>query len=197
MLILFLADLTTFKYDSTSGQGGEALERSFNDDKLIRVFRSSNLLNKYAPPPDGKTPMYRYGGLYKVAGIVDDDGFCVDKITCFDLSIPPGKDKSYIFKLTRMDVCCILSTTQLRNCIKDRPNQEHAHPRKLKDKWNNQLKKRRKNEWIPKGQITETYTRLVWTNRKNQELPDHMVPVLSISSLFYQLMLSVSSRVFR
>ena len=117
-----------------------------------------------------------------MACIVDESGFCVGKMAGFDLPKPTGKDKSYIFDLTRMDINCILSTTQLRNCIKEKPNLEH--PTVLKDKWNNEMKKSTNNEWTPTGQMTRIYTSPVWTDGKTKRVT---VPCLRI--IYYHLIM--------
>ena len=59
-------------YTSRSTQGGNAMCKSFCNGNVIRVFRSSGLLNPFRTLQDhsevqrGKTTMYRYDGLYRI-----------------------------------------------------------------------------------------------------------------------------------
>ena len=62
-------DLLEFKYSATSRVGSGALVRSEADKRPIRVFRSSRLQSRWAPPPmlPPAPAVYRYDGLYLIA----------------------------------------------------------------------------------------------------------------------------------
>ena len=65
-------------YSATGYQRGPALFRSYVEAKPVRVFRSSDLRNAYAPPqpnPDAKEKIqYRYDGLYLIEHVWDPSG---------------------------------------------------------------------------------------------------------------------------
>ena len=72
--------LQWIKYTSSRRQGGGGFATSFKKKQPIRVFRSSSLNNKYAPPPRplGNTS-YRYDGLYRVLFMWDEEGNRVEE----------------------------------------------------------------------------------------------------------------------
>jgi alkylated DNA repair dioxygenase AlkB len=88
--------LIWFQITSCRSEGGGALCRNYHRNLPVRVFRSSELNNKYAPHvrENGKA-MYRYDGLYTVCAMWDKDGNETD-------IYPPLNGAQHTFFLTRL-----------------------------------------------------------------------------------------------
>lgn len=88
--------LQWLKYTSSRRQGGGGFATSFKKKQPIRVFRSSSLNNKYAPPPRplGNTS-YRYDGLYRVLFMWNEEGNRVEEG-------PAPNGAQYTFLLRRL-----------------------------------------------------------------------------------------------
>jgi hypothetical protein len=65
-------------YVANTRVGAGAILTSMQRKIPIRVFRSSRLGNKYRAQPNGKSPRYRYDGLYRLVGVSFDDGSGVE-----------------------------------------------------------------------------------------------------------------------
>ncbi|KAJ8599012.1 hypothetical protein CTAYLR_007680 [Chrysophaeum taylorii] len=95
------------RYTSTRRQGAGALWRSAERSERVRVFRSSSLASKWAPPcpasPNGHAYVaaaYRYDGLYEVAAAWDAAGApAVVEPPALDDDL----DAAYTFRLVRCD----------------------------------------------------------------------------------------------
>ena len=88
--------LQWIKYTSSRRQGGGGFATSYKKNQSIRVFRSSSLNNKYAPPPrQGGYTSYRYDGLYRVMFMWDEHGNRVHEG-------PPPNGAQYTFFLRRL-----------------------------------------------------------------------------------------------
>ena len=61
-------------YSSNSFQRARAEFKSFEDKSPIRVFRSSQMTNRLAPPANNRKTQYRYDGLYEIKHVWDPDG---------------------------------------------------------------------------------------------------------------------------
>lgn len=88
--------LQWIKYTSSRRQGGGGFATSYRKKQPIRVFRSSSLNNKYAPPPRplGNTS-YRYDGLYRVLSMWNEKGNRVEEG-------PAPNGTQYTFLLRRL-----------------------------------------------------------------------------------------------
>jgi hypothetical protein len=91
---------TCFYYSSNSVQRAGALYTSYQKKQLIRVFRSSNLANRFAPPNKTKTTQYRYDGLYRITRCWDADGK-------YDPEQAPRGPRDYLFSLERDEEKCV------------------------------------------------------------------------------------------
>jgi len=86
------------RYTCSRHQGGGALCLSYNKGSCIRVFRSSNLKSKYAPPGlQHERTCYRYDGLYMITTIWDSSGALM---IGGDVEIPVG-GAQFTFHLER------------------------------------------------------------------------------------------------
>ena len=88
--------LCWFQISCNKSNGGGALCQSYHKKTCIRVFRSSELQNKYAPilfEDDKDEIQYRYDGLYTVRAMWDPEGSETEQ--------PPSSDQVHTFFLMR------------------------------------------------------------------------------------------------
>ena len=88
--------LCWLQFTCSKKNGGGALSQSYSKELPIRVFRSSELDNPYAPIPDDEEQVFfRYDGLYNVKAMWDELGNETEKC---------GQDgeSQYTFFLTRL-----------------------------------------------------------------------------------------------
>ena len=112
-------NLSWLLYSATTRSKAGAMHHSWQRDRLIRVFRSSKLTNKFAPPKLCKqNETYRYDGVCMVKKVWAEDGKEMDKSNS-----STETHKLHTFALERDE--SETTTQALLNSCKRKPSMPH------------------------------------------------------------------------